>query len=89
MASLEEEIDLHAQKFIAIEQSIESAGKNIVELQDAMLTLSAELKETQKFLIKLAQNQALVSKQVAQWPYVTVPMNNKDTKPRNKRGDAA
>jgi len=85
MESLEDTTDLLTEKIVVIEKNIESAGRNIIELQDTLLSLSAELKETQKFLIKLAQNQAIISTQVAQWPYVAVPTQKKQ--PKNRKND--
>ena len=43
------------------------------ETQGVIYTLSAELKETQKYLIKLAHNQAELTKRISMWPYVPVP----------------
>ena len=66
MEYFEEELDLTNSKIKHIEITIS-------EVQDAVMNLSHELKETQKFLIKLAQNQAEITKRVTMWPYIAVP----------------
>jgi len=62
----EDELDLTSGKIKNLEISI-------AELQDSILSLANELKETQRFLIKLAQNQGEVTKRVTMWPYIAVP----------------
>lgn len=65
MDYFEEELDLTNSKIKNIEI-------NISELQDSILSLASELKQTQQFLIKLAHNQAEITKRVTMWPYIAV-----------------
>jgi hypothetical protein len=46
--------------------------KNIIILQENQMTISEQLKETQKFLVKIARNQHEISKRITQWPYIAV-----------------
>jgi hypothetical protein len=34
--------------------------------------LADHMRETQRFLVKLAQNQAEITKRISQWPYIAV-----------------
>ena len=56
----------------SLERRVKSAEVSLSEMQDMIYTISSEIKETQKFLIKLAHNQAELSKRVSQWPYIVV-----------------
>jgi hypothetical protein len=72
-----EEFDLQKQKIAYLE-------KEVIKLQDENSLIVASVREVQKYLIRLAQNQAVVSEQVAAWPYVTVPARE-DTKKVSKQ----
>ena len=66
MDYFEEELDLTNSKIRNVEQVIS-------EMQAAIMDLATELKQTQQFLIKLAHNQAEITKRVTMWPYIAVP----------------
>ena len=40
--------------------------------------LADHMRETQKFLVKLAHNQAEISKRISQWPYIAVERKRED-----------
>lgn len=63
--SLEQELDIVLGRMLEIE-------KNIVILQENQMTMADQLKETQKYLIKIARNQSEISKRIVQWPYIAV-----------------
>lgn len=63
--SLEQDLDVVAGRMAEIEKSIHIMEENI-------LTLSYQLKETQHYLMKLAKNQHEITKRVTQWPFVAV-----------------
>ena len=65
MQSIEQELDLTSVKIKRLEE-------NIADLQDAISHYADQLKETQRFLIKLAHNQAEVTKRISAWPYIVV-----------------
>jgi len=46
--------------------------KNIVILQENQMTMADQLKETQKYLIKIAKNQSEIYKRIVKWPYIAV-----------------
>lgn len=68
MQLYEEELDLMNNRIIELE-------KNICIMQDNITTLSEHLKETQRFMIKLAHNQGEITKRVSQWPFIAVSRN--------------
>ncbi len=65
------------------EQDLDSTKQRIKDLEN-MLTfhqenireLSESLKETQRYLIKLARNQQELTKRITQWPYIVVDTTN-------------
>lgn len=73
-----EESDILREKIAFLEQQI-------VDLQEASMTLSEGIRDMQRFVIQLSQNQILIAKQVAQWPYVLV----EDSTPKKKRKPSA
>ena len=46
--------------------------KDMVILQENQMTLSEQLKETQRYLIKIAKNHSEISKRLASWPFIAV-----------------
>ena len=72
MDYFEEELDLTNGKIRNMEQVI-------AEMQNTVMDLTIELKQTQQFLIKLAHNQAEITKRVTKWPFIAVPEDRKDS----------
>ncbi len=64
-----------------IENKIEKFDAQIIDLQDTVLALSDQLRIMQMYIIKMAQNQAALTKQMAQWPYLVTP----ELKPSSKK----
>lgn len=71
MTSLEDELDVTNSKILELE-------KNLAIAQENILTLADQIKESQRYIIKLAQNQAQVTKRISQWPFIAVPSNEGD-----------
>jgi predicted nucleic acid-binding Zn-ribbon protein len=69
---LEESLDITNQKIINIE-------KDIAAVQDQISALTESLKETQRYLIKLAVNQQELTKRISQWPYIVVSKREEDS----------
>ena len=69
--SLEQELDLVLGRMAEIE-------KNIIILQENQMTMAEQLKETQRYLIKMAKNQSEISKRISQWPFIAVPLQGGD-----------
>jgi len=63
--SLEQELDIVLGRMSEIE-------KNIIILQENQMTMAEQLKETQKYLIRMARNHAEITKRISQWPYIAV-----------------
>lgn len=69
MQNSNEEYDFYIQKIKAMDEDILLIKENISIITDS-------LRETQKYLVKLAANQAELSRRLATWPFLTV--NKKD-----------
>jgi len=63
--SLEQELDTVLGRLIEIE-------KDMIVLQENQMTLAEQLKETQKYLVKMAKNQSEISKRLSAWPFIAV-----------------
>lgn len=63
--SLEEELDVTNNRLAELE-------KNIMIIQDSILTLAEQVKESQRYIIKLAHNQSIVTKRISQWPFIEI-----------------
>ena len=62
----DEQLDLNKARITELEKKLFVMHENIVAVAD-------QVKETQMFLIKLAKNQAEISKRVSQWPFIAIP----------------
>lgn len=71
MNSLEQDLDTVSGRLVEIE-------KSITQMEENILLLSHQIKETQYFLIKLAKNQSEISKRVTHWPFIAVPEGGND-----------
>lgn len=58
-------LDLTESKIVDLE-------KNICIIQDNITMLSEQIRETQRYLIKLAHNQAELTKRISSWPFLTI-----------------
>jgi hypothetical protein len=67
----EEQLDLTKARITEIE-------KKLFVMHDNIITVADQVKETQMFLIKLAKNQAEISKRVSQWPFIAVPQQTEE-----------
>ena len=65
MNSLEEDLDITNGRIIEIEKELAVMRENIYVISEAA-------KDMQRFMYKMAQNQAAITKRIAQWPYVAV-----------------
>lgn len=65
MEYYEEQLDLTKARITELE-------KNITVLQENLYTVIDQLKETQRFLIKLVHSQSEMAKRVSTWPFIAV-----------------
>lgn len=77
MSYSDRELDLANDKIAELE-------KELYVTKDLLTTTIESLKDTQRYLMKLAYNQSEISKRMAQWPYIVI---SEDDKPKkgNKR----
>ena len=47
-------------------------------IEEQISAFGESLKETQRFLIKLAYNQQELTKRIAQWPYIVVSQDKEE-----------
>ena len=68
MKFTEEQLDLSEARITEIE-------KSICIMQDSMTELSEHIRETQRYLIKLAHHQSEITKRISAWPFIAVNSN--------------
>lgn len=57
---------------------IEQMEKDLHTLNENIVTVADQLKETQLFLLKLAKNQSEIAKRINHWPFIAVPEQRED-----------
>ena len=72
MKFTEEQLDLSEARITEIE-------KSICIMQDSMTELSVHIRETQRYLIKLAHHQSEITKRISAWPFIAVNSNRDET----------
>jgi uncharacterized coiled-coil protein SlyX len=72
MKFTEEQLDLSEARITEIE-------KSICMMQDSMTELSEHIRETQRYLIKLAHHQSEITKRISAWPFIAVDSNRDET----------
>ena len=72
MKFTEEQLDLSESRITEIE-------KSICILQDNMTELSEHIRETQRYLIKLAHHQSEITKRISAWPFIAVDSSRDET----------
>ena len=71
MQYLDEELDITSQK-------IQTLEKELLVTRELLGNTIESLKETQRYLMKLAYNQAEITKKISYWPYIVVHSNKND-----------
>lgn len=66
MQYLDDDLDVTAQKIKYLE-------KELMVNRELISSCIESLKETQRYLMKMAYNQAELTKKVSTWPYIVVP----------------
>jgi len=72
MKFTEEQLDLSESRITEIE-------KSICIMQDNLTELSDHIRETQRYLIKLAHHQSEITKRISTWPFIAVDSNRDET----------
>ena len=72
MKFTEEQLDLSESRITEIE-------KSICIMQDSMTELSEHIRETQRYLIKLAHHQSEITKRISAWPFIAVNSSRDET----------
>lgn len=72
MKFTEEQLDLTESRITDIE-------KTICVMQESMTELSEHIRETQRYLIKLAHHQAEITKRISAWPFIAVDSSRDET----------
>jgi hypothetical protein len=55
-----------------LEKKLARLESEVTDIHERYLTIAETIRETHRYLIKLAQNQAQIADQLARWPYIVV-----------------
>lgn len=66
--SIEEKLSIDHVKIANLE-------KELSDIKELLMATITSLKETQRYLLNLAHNQADITKRVSYWPYLPVSLN--------------
>ena len=75
MELLHQSLDLTAQKISNIEADILKINEQIGILHENLTVQIENMRDTQRYLIKLAQNQQELTKRISTWPYIEINRN--------------
>ena len=70
-----EDYDFLQQKLVTLE-------KEVIDIHERYLTVAESIREMQKYMVRMAQNQAHIAHQISHWPYIVV---DKKDKPKSKK----
>lgn len=59
-------------------QKLESLERELYVTKELLTSCIESLKDTQRYLMKLAYNQSEISKRVSQWPFIVVSSSKDD-----------
>ena len=69
---LDHDLDLQSQRMKTLEEMVAQLQEQNVAMQEQITSLMFSMRDTQRYLIKLAQNQQDITKRVSMWPYLTI-----------------
>lgn len=60
------------EEFDVLQTKLDSLEKEVIDIHERYLTVAESIREIQKYMVKMAQNQAHIAHQLSQWPYIVV-----------------
>ena len=60
------------EEFDVLQTKLETLEKEVIDIHERYLTVAESIREMQKYMVKMAQNQARIATQVSDWPYIVV-----------------
>lgn len=51
---------------------MDNLEKEVIDIHERYLTVAETLREMQRYMVKMAQNQAQIAGQISRWPYIVV-----------------
>lgn len=72
------------EDFDGLQNKLNTLEKEVIDIHERYLTVSESIREMQKYMIKMAQNQAQIANQISHWPYIVVESKKQTTKGQEK-----
>jgi hypothetical protein len=72
------------QDFDFLQTKLNNLEKEVIDLHERYLTVAETIREMQKYMVKMAQHQAILAQQFSHWPYIEVEKRPSNKVNRNK-----
>ena len=72
------------EDFDFLQNKLNTLEKEVIDIHERYLTVAESIREMQKYMIKMAQNQAQIAHQISHWPYIAVESKRITTKGQEK-----
>lgn len=53
-------------------KKLDTLEKEVIDIHERYLTVAESIKELQRYMVKMAQHQAIIADQISHWPYIQV-----------------
>ena len=60
------------QDFEQLQTKVDTLEKEVIDIHERYLTVAQTMKEMQRYMVKLAQHQAIIADQISHWPYIAI-----------------
>lgn len=67
-----ESLETYDDTYQELQTKLNTLEKEVIDIHERYLTVAETIREMQRYMVKMAQNQAQLANQLAQWPYIVV-----------------
>lgn len=60
------------EDFDLLHTKLNTLEKEVIDIHERYLTVAESIREMQRYMVKMAQNQAQIASQLSHWPYIVV-----------------
>lgn len=60
------------EEYERLETKVDTLEKEVIDIHERYLTVAETIKEMQRYMVKIAQHQAILADQISHWPYIAV-----------------
>lgn len=60
------------EEYDLLQTKLDTLEKEVIDIHERYLTVAESIREMQRYMVKMAQNQAQIANQLSHWPYIVV-----------------